>query len=623
MPLLLDWIPEPLPPSGGLSAEGFTKLLGHPNLDPLTVLIRETAQNSWDARDGSNKSVKFSLNVSVIPEEARILLRDEVFPGARRVVGTKLAEQLNSTELHGIFVSDRNTKGLGGPVRADVLDPTDSYDWVDFVLNVGKANQQGNTGGTYGFGKTISYVVSEASTIVIYSKTKHEGHRNYRLIAAAIGDKFNDGSSNFTGRHWWGHDADGVPTPIEDDAAQSLACEIGFPPFAADEFGTSILILAPDFGGRTPEQSMNFLVESSLWHLWPKMVPQPSGHVPMEFRFFFNGAAVPIPSFASTPPLGKYVDAFDGLSSVNNQPLGYMEETLTRHALGSVAVLGRLATVPFVREPRRVVDDGHDPEDEDSPRPASPFSHASSHHVALMRSPELVVEYLPGPEAPDPSLEWGGIFRADDSMDEVFANAEPPTHDAWTPDYLVDKQHKLTVQKCLRDIRKSIEGRWGAAPQPEANSTFSTALLADTLSHLVLGTRGLGKGKAMSSPGPKPGPAEEKSGLRANWTDVIQRENGLVSVASFTVTAKSTKPVRISVAIGVAIEGAQRDLTLDDSLALRSVSIGDEEIALTGLEASFDIHPTGSCEFLLEAASSGRSSVLWDVTAVPVEGSSE
>lgn len=620
---MLDWIPEPLPPSGGLSAEGFTKLLGRPSLDPLTVLIRETAQNSWDARDGSNKPVKFSLHVSIIQEHARMLLRNEVFPGARRVIGTTLAEKLNSTELYGIFVSDRNTKGLGGPVRADVLDPTDSYDWVDFVLNVGKANHQGNTGGTYGFGKTISYVVSQASTIVIHSKTEHEGRPNSRLIAAAIGDKFNDGSSNFTGRHWWGHDMDGVPTPIEDDAAESLAHAIGFPPFAADEFGTSILILAPDFGGRTPEQGMNFLVESSLWHLWPKIVPQPDGHVPMEFRFFFNGAAVPIPGFASTPPLGKYVEAFLGISSVDRQPLGYVEETLTRHANGSQAVLGRLATVPFVREPRRVVDDGHDPEDDDSPLPASPFSYGPSHHVALMRSPELVVEYFPGPEAPDSSLEWGGIFRVDESMDGVFAKAEPPTHDSWTPDYLVEKQHKLIVQKCLRDIRKSVEGRWGAAPQPEANSTFSTALVADTLSHLVLGTRGAGKGKATSSIGSKLGPAEEKSGLRANWTDVIQREDSLVSVASFTVAAKSTKPVKISVAIGVAVEGSQRDVTLDDSLALKNAWIDGQAIALTGLEASFEIRPKGSCEILLEAASSGLSSVLWDVTAAPVEGASE
>lgn len=620
---MLDWIPEPLPPSGGLSAEGFTKLLGRPSLDPLTVLIRETAQNSWDARDGSNRPVQFSLHVSIIEEQARMLLRNEVFPGARRVVGTTLGEQLSSTDLYGIFVSDRNTKGLGGPVRADVLDPSDSYDWVDFVLNVGKANNQGNTGGTYGFGKTISYVVSQASTIVIFSKTEHEGRSNSRLIAAAIGDKFNDGSSNFTGRHWWGRDMDGVPTPIEDDAAESLAHEIGFTPFATDEFGTSILILAPDFGGRTPEQAMNFLVESSLWHLWPKIVPQPSGNVPMEFSFFFNGATVPIPSFASTPPLGKYVEAFLGASSVDLQPLGYVEETLTRHANGGLAVLGRLVTVPFVREPRRVADDGHEPEDFDSPLPASPFSHGPSHHVALMRSPELVVQYFPGPEAPDSSLEWGGIFRVDESMDEVFAKAEPPTHDAWTPDYLVEKQHKLIVQKCLRDIRKSVEGRWGAAPQPEANSTFSTALVADTLSHLVLGTRGAGKGKATRSTSSKVGPAEEKSGLKANWTDVVQRESSLVSVASFTVTAKSMKPIRISVEIGVAVEGSQRDLTLDDSLALKNAWIDGEGIALTGLEASFDIQPKGSCEILLEAASSGRSSVLWDVTAVPVEGASE
>lgn len=620
---MLDWIPEQLPPTGGLSAEGFTKLLGRPSLDPLTVLIRETAQNSWDARDGSNRPVKFSLHVRVIPEQVRRLLRNEVFPGARRVSGTKLEETLDSPELHAIFVSDRNTKGLGGPVRADVLDPTGSYDWVDFVLNVGKANHQGNTGGTYGFGKTISYVVSQASTVVIHSKTKLDGRPTSRLIAAAIGDKFNDGSNQFTGRHWWGRDRNGIPTPIEDDAAESLAHDIGFPPFATDEYGTNILILAPDFGGRTPEQGMNFLVESSLWHLWPKIVPQPSGYVPMEFSFSYNGTPFPIPSFAATPPLGKYVEAFLGIHSVDHQPLGYVEETLTRHANGNVAVLGRLATVPFVREPRRTVDDGHDPDDDESPLSASPFAHGPSHHVALMRSPELVIEYLPGPVAPDSSLEWGGLFRADQDMDEVFAKAEPPTHDSWTPDYLDQKQHKLIVQKCLRDIRKSVESRWGTAPQPEAKSTLSTALVADTLSHLVLGTRGAGKGSAKNPTNPKSGTSVQKSGLTANWTDVIQRENTLASVANFTLASATMNPIRIIVAIGVAIEGSQRDTTLDDSLTLRAAWIDGEIISLTGLEASFDIQPKGPCEIMFEAALSGRSSVLWDVSATTLEGAPE
>ena len=36
---------------GNISADGIQKLLGTPNLDRLQTVIRETVQNTWDARD--------------------------------------------------------------------------------------------------------------------------------------------------------------------------------------------------------------------------------------------------------------------------------------------------------------------------------------------------------------------------------------------------------------------------------------------------------------------------------------------------------------------------------------------------------------------------------------------
>ena len=74
------------------------------------------------------------------------------------------------------------------------------------------------------------------------------------------------------------------------------------------------------------------------------------------------------------------------------------------------------------------MDDGHDPEDPDSPRAAAAIT-GICHHVALLRTPELVVDYLEGPPPPEGGTEWAGVFRADDDQDKHFAPAEPPTHD--------------------------------------------------------------------------------------------------------------------------------------------------------------------------------------------------
>lgn len=144
--MTLDWIPEAYPASGGLAADGFYKLLGRPRMDPLTVLVRETAQNSWDARRNDEVPVGFRLEGRHVSETVRAALIEEVFAYAGSAQGTNLAVGLEQPDLGALFISDRNTIGLGGPVQADQEDQGKVYDWVDFVLNVGKANTGAHRG---------------------------------------------------------------------------------------------------------------------------------------------------------------------------------------------------------------------------------------------------------------------------------------------------------------------------------------------------------------------------------------------------------------------------------------------------------------------------------------------
>src|SRR5262245_20870155 len=74
----LRWFGEQFPPHCALAAEGFGKLLGRPHLDPLTVLIRETAQNSWDARlPGS--TVRFAVDGFTLDDDQWSALAFDVF----------------------------------------------------------------------------------------------------------------------------------------------------------------------------------------------------------------------------------------------------------------------------------------------------------------------------------------------------------------------------------------------------------------------------------------------------------------------------------------------------------------------------------------------------------------
>jgi hypothetical protein len=83
-------------------------------------------------------------------------------------------------------------------------------------------------------------------------------------------------------------------------------------------------------------------------------------------------------------------------------------------------------------------------------------------HCCLMRSPGLVVEYRPGPKLSDEKVWYTGVFQAVDAYDDTFANAEPPTHDAWQPDQLEGRARGI-VRTAIRKIDEALDAQ--ARPQ--------------------------------------------------------------------------------------------------------------------------------------------------------------
>lgn len=618
--LILDWIPERFSPSGGLAADGFAKLLGRPNLDPLAVLVRETAQNSWDARDGSGAPVVFNIDAKTLSGTVVSCLREAVFHNASKLPDPKLASSLQRPDLVGLYVSDRNTKGLGGPVQGHLESKDGNYDWVDFILNVGKANTDGMTGGTYGFGKTIAYIASRPHTIVVHSRAVHNGANVSRLIACSIGSQFALDGILHTGRHWWGKDDSSEPVPLEGAEAEAMAARLGMPGIDDGALGTNILILDPDFGQRTTQQGMTFIAESVLWHLWPKLVGK---NMAMDIRMGLNGANIPIPSPDSRPPLNHFVAAYFALKGGVGQPSAVVRQHEIKRYKEQI---GRLTTVPFPTSPFSTaasVDDGYRPDDPDSPAPASPFTNRSCNHTVLLRSPELVVEYREGPPAPKEGIEWAGVFRADDELDGAFAHAEPPTHDSWQPNLITDHEQRLRVVKALRDIDHAVLTQWGKPKPVTAAESSSTAVVANALSHLV-GFSGQGKGRPGGSTG---GGAGTRGPKRASieLLDAGPRMlgNQPASYLRCLVTPpKGADVTAVTVSVGVALDGAMSDATLDPQLELVSAeSDGNTEI-LNGRRSVFRVFGEEPVHAVICAKRSSASSVLWDITADVESGNS-
>lgn len=581
-----DWIPEKYPPSGTIGAAGFYKLLGRPQLDPLTVLVRETAQNSWDAKRPRSRSVKFEMAGKDLSREERAFL---VRLLSQRELANGTGLDALPDDCAALYVTDRGTIGLGGPLSASAVSDDNVYDWVDFVLNVGKANTQGHSGGTYGFGKTIAYVVSAVNTVVVYSRAKHRDGLQTRLIACAIGSEFKHENALFTGRHWWGRNIGGTPAPLLDEEADLLAANLGMPAFIGKETGTTLMIVHPDFGERTPAQGMRFLAEAALWNLWPKLVSREDGPPEMNVAFSWNSKRVPLPSPESRPPLGGFVQAFQEMlvdRAEVERPVGFRLDDIRLER--PKKIVGRLATVPLVYRERSLVDDGPARENSDSPAGAAMIS-GPAHHVALLRSPNLVVEYLEGPPAPEANFEWVGVFKASHQEDHIFAMAEPPTHDSWRPDLIPDRTGKSTVKMALQNIRKVLDERWGRRADGPDSPSASTSHVAHRLAHLVAGVVGTG---ALPTDRPTGGThSRRQPRLQVVSSGPVHSDDELaLTHISFVISpVAGARETDLYVSIGIALSGGGVDLTADPGLRLHSIDLGGVTSELAGMSARLHV----------------------------------
>jgi hypothetical protein len=512
MTIMLDHFPEPRPAHGGLAAEGAANLLGRPEMDALEVLTREAVQNSWDACKEGTPRVQVEIALRELDAGHRRVLADDFFAvlppgGLFRQGDTELVElsaALRERDLLLLSFTDRGTTGLGGPIRADQpAREGQSTNFVDLVFNIGQPPDKELGGGTYGFGKTIAYLVSRCRTVIIHTATESAGSVEQRLIVQSIGHQYTHNGHNFTGRHWWGQLTNGVVLPVVGSAAESLATGIGLPRFGRGETGTTIAVLQPSLGGRSAEQAVAFIATSLAWNFWPKMIAF-EGEPAMSFEVAFGDKRVDVPDPRATPPLDAYAQALDAIRDCESGRKSPSEFELYKVLKGVASErprqhLGWIAIRAVIGQARPPLDEGTD--EEGSPTTAAAFT-GRAHHIALMRRAELIVSYEPGPELDSSVLEWIGVFKAAEPVDQAFAAAEPPTHDAWKPNLVANARYKSFVNVALRRIKDAVNGAFRVSPAPPDDDTERSAVvIAEALGQLINSAPGTGSGRPADRPG--------------------------------------------------------------------------------------------------------------------------
>lgn len=492
----MQWFPKRFGP-GDLAGEGAKALLGKPDLEQHVVLVRETAQNCWDAR-GDAEAIEFTLNLRMLDKQAITILQDKVFAAAMPPPG--LHELLDRDSVWALEISDRGTTGLTGPTTNDrASDSEKSTNYIDLVLNVGATRNKPLGGGTYGFGKTISYIVSHVGTILIWSRCNDGKSTEDRLIGSAISDAFDMGGYRYTGRHWWGdvNTEDGRVEPLLNENARALGEAMFAKGFSTAETGTSILILDPNLSGMTPEEYVETLKDAVVEHLWPKLMQEQADRTTMSIDIQLNGESKEIPDVENHETIRGYVDCLRAVRAVQVTGPDDVEARLSTLDFGFITpvvktiwhrkrtIVGHLALVRF-------------------PVPRGLMQDKQAHSVCLMRNEaELVVKYVDFERLDLDGFQWAGVFKPVAQVDEAFAAAEPPAHDDWVPRTIENRTQKEQVNVSLREIRGHAR-QFTSSPdgaRPAVDPTVSTAIIGDALADLVHGTPG-------SHPGPRPKPHE-------------------------------------------------------------------------------------------------------------------
>ncbi|MEU8631084.1 hypothetical protein AB0C38_02870 [Amycolatopsis sp. NPDC048633] len=472
------WHSQMFPPEGASAAEGIRNQLGRPELDLLTILVRESAQNSWDARTGDT-AVDYHLDLRVVgPAHApawRELLTREV-PAHEQL---PLRKSISGPSIRILTVSDRGATGLGGPTRADNA-VVENHDFVSFIRNIGEPRDTELGGGTYGFGKGIFYLLSRPGTVLVHTRCRVQGGFETRLMGCALWKSYAEGEGlsgrRYTGRHWWGvTSSDGVVEPLIGADADAAAERLGLRGFGHDETGTTVVVIDPDLGEREIQEAGSYLAETITWNLWPKMLADPDdGAPPMRFSVQCNGITVPVPDPRETTPLDMFVAAYQTIRSEDDHNnLWYLGNPRTK--LGALG-LEKQFLPPFAETPAGE---------------AAGIS-GTVHHVCLMRTAELVVTYHAGPKPAAEYVSYAGVFRADVALDSTFASSEPPTHDAWNWQSL-DGLDKRFVKMAFTRIKESIEKLIEIDGRIRATSSeISLGAASRSFSDLVAGAWGNG-----------------------------------------------------------------------------------------------------------------------------------
>ena len=161
-------ISEPVGPQGGVVADVMSNSISTSTYTQSETFIREMLQNSCDQRVSKTSPIKFLVDVTSLSGLKKNHLNQFLETAKTRQDPLDIAGIFKQPELEVIFVADRGTAGLNGPVDASIDSKESNF--AGFFFNVGRPTTESSTGGSFGLGRTVLTNASRHSTVIVFSQ---------------------------------------------------------------------------------------------------------------------------------------------------------------------------------------------------------------------------------------------------------------------------------------------------------------------------------------------------------------------------------------------------------------------------------------------------------------------
>ena len=452
---------------------------------PETVIARESAQNSMDAGrnergitevqyrelriGGANKTKLLSLLHLDTLISSKL---DSWSQSNRNRSFVDNAEHLlNDDQICALLISDRNTCGLGGALNR--YDKGDHFSRLVCALNFDdKADDNDNSGGSYGLGKT-AYAKSSRINTVLYHSTfkadKASQGASRRLMVSGVFPRHD----NFGGFAYFGEqdpDDETAAVPFENDNALKMWEQIsdlfGIDAKRPDnEYGTDVLILMSNVDFASIRKSIED-------YYFPAIVKKE-----IAFKFIDADNVETFPRPLERNDLDQFVKLFKELEA--GTELTTTDKLLSKFRAEQNHKMGKFAFAAA------------EPDEADS---------ELANSVAIIRGTNMVINYMKiGSDRYEPAV---GVYVADEEIYKYLIASENAAHSEWNEKSpRLERDFPIVGPAIVKSLNKRLKDRFFNFQkdlQPDvAKSRSESGLLSKLLSNALSG----GPGDAPPPPG--------------------------------------------------------------------------------------------------------------------------